>query len=550
MTPKPHRLAAECLEPRETPATFTVTTTADSGAGSLRDAITRANASPGADTIAFAIPVSDPGFADANQNGGFDPGDYWSIAPTAPLPAITNTVLIDGWSQPGLPGNPRPVIELNGTSAGAGADGLALTDHVGSTVRGLAVNRFAGTGIVLTWGGGHRLVGDFVGTDPSGSQARPNGTGIVFTGSSANTVGGTLPKQRNVISGNTVQGLRLTDAVGTTVVGNLVGTSVTGGTAIPNGSVLADGDGIRIEGGGFNVVGGTTAAQRNVLSGNFDDGIDIRDQSVGNQVLGNFIGVKAGGRAALGNGADGVYVENASFNLIGGAGAGAANVLGANGFNGVFLYGDSNSNTIEGNFIGTNARGDRLGNGTVASFADGIFLGQFDGAVGPTGNTVRANTIAFNLDSAISVDIDPAATTAGNTFTRNAVSGNAGIAIDFASTGAPTPNDAGDPDAGPNRLQNFPVLLAPVANGDGTRTARGTLNSVPNTTFRIESFASGAAGSARKFLGAVTATTDAGGNAPPFELRFAALPPAMRFVTATATNLATGDTSQLSPAVT
>lgn len=549
MTPKPPRLAAECLEPRETPATFTVTTTADSGAGSLRQAITSANASPGVDTIAFAIPVGGAGFVDANANGAFDPGDYWSIAPATPLPAVTNTVVIDGWSQPGLLGNPRPVIELNGANAGAAADGVALTDHVGSVVRGLAVNRFTGAGILVSGGGQHRVVGDFVGTDPSGSQARPNGTGIVITGSSVNTVGGTLPKQRNVISGNTVQGLRLTDAVGNTVVGNLIGTSISGSTALPNGSVRYEGDGIRIEGGGFNVVGGTAAAQRNVLSGNFDDGIDIRDKSVGNQVLGNYVGTKAGGRAALGNGADGVYIENASFNLVGSTVTGAANVLGSNGYNGVFLYGDSTDNVVEGNFVGTNAKGDRLGNGTVASFADGIFLGQFAGTVGPTGNTIRSNTIAFNLDSAISVDIDLAATTAGNTFTQNAIFGNAGIAIDFASTGALTPNDAGDPDLGPNRLQNYPVLLAPVANGDGTQTVRGSLNSLPNTTFRIEFFASGASGSARKYLGAVTVNTDSTGNAPQFSLGFAAFPPAMKFVTATATNLATGDTSQLSPAV-
>jgi len=550
MKPMPTRLHVESLELRDTPATFVVTTTADAGNGSLRDAITRANSFPGDDTIAFAIPTTDAGFIDGNGNGKFDAGDYWSISPASALPAMTGVVVVDGWSQTGPTDNNRPVIELNGTNAGAATDGLAITEQVGSRIRGLAINRFTGNGITITGGGQHRLLGNFIGTDVSGTQARPNvGTGVLITGSQQNVIGGTIAKQRNLISGNSVQGLHFTNSVGNQIVGNLIGTNLAGNTAIPNGLEIDTGDGIRIEGGGFNVIGGSTTAERNVISGNFDDGMDIRDGSVGNVVKGNYVGIKLGGRSTLGNGDDGVSIRNSSFNLVGSIVTGEANVLSGNGYNGVFLYGDAHDNVIQGNFIGTNSKGDHLGNSTVVDFADGIFLGQLDAPIGPSRNVIDRNTIAFNLDSAISVDISDTANTVGNTFTQNAIYGNAHIAIDFASKGTTTPNDPSDPDLGPNRLQNFPVLQPSTANPDGTQTVTGTLNSTPNSTFRIEFFASGSAGSGKKFLGAVEVTTPADGTSPQFQLRFAKQPPAMRFITATATDLATGDTSQFSVAV-
>ena len=148
--PTSTRLWAEPLETRYTPATFLVTNTLDAGPGSLRLAILQSNATPAADRIAFAIPTADPGFVDADHDGRFDPGDYWSIAPTSALPAVTGTLRVDGWSQRGPGYRGRPVVELNGSDAGEGVDGLTLSDHVGSTVRGLAINRFGGNGIAFT----------------------------------------------------------------------------------------------------------------------------------------------------------------------------------------------------------------------------------------------------------------------------------------------------------------------------------------------------------------------------------------------------------------
>src|SRR5262249_35771119 len=148
------------LEERCTPAAFVVTTTNDSGAGSLRAAILQANAAAGPDQIAFAIPTSDARFEDANHNGRSDPGDFWSIRLTSALPAISDRVTIDGWSQGGSGYHGQPLIELDGRNAGPGTDGLVLADHRNSTLRGLTINRFHGNGVVIDGGGGHDLLGN------------------------------------------------------------------------------------------------------------------------------------------------------------------------------------------------------------------------------------------------------------------------------------------------------------------------------------------------------------------------------------------------------
>src|SRR5262249_39952053 len=146
-----------------------------------------------------------------------------------------------------------------------------------------------------------------------------------------------------------------------------------------------------------------------------------------------------------------------------------------------------------------------------------------------------------NHDSAIAMDVSTAADFGGNRIQENSIFGNEGVAIDLASDG-PTPNDPLDADGGPNGLQNYPVLsgLVPLANGRLSVT--GTLDSTPNRTFRIELFASAAPGEGAIFLGYALVTTDSSGHAT---LAFDFAPVAgMPFVTATATDLTTGNTSE------
>ena len=181
---------------------FVVTNVNDSGAGSLRQAILDANANPGVDLISFNIPVV--------------AGASFIIKPLSALPVISDSVIVDGYTQPlavpnsSLPGvgnNATLLIQLDGTSAGAGVNGLNITSG-GSTVRGLVIHSFSGDGITLSGAGGNIIEGNFVGIDSSGTTAPGNsGRGVHVNGPAGNTIGGTTPAAQNIISGNSLRGV-------------------------------------------------------------------------------------------------------------------------------------------------------------------------------------------------------------------------------------------------------------------------------------------------------------------------------------------------------
>ncbi len=179
---------------------LTVNTTADTDDGactvsdcSLREAITRANGLGGTNTISFDIPA-------ALVNGAH------TISPTSALPSITAPVTIDGTSEPDFDSCAAgPVIELDGSSAGA-TDGLTVAAG-GSTIEGLAINRFGGNGLLITGGGSNLVRCNRIGTDPSGTVDRGNGNGIRINSSDDNLIGGAGLGDRNVISSNDHRGL-------------------------------------------------------------------------------------------------------------------------------------------------------------------------------------------------------------------------------------------------------------------------------------------------------------------------------------------------------
>jgi hypothetical protein len=186
--PKPVRLSVESLDERALPSTFTVTTGANDGTGSLRQAILDSNATPGADTIAFDI-------------GG---GGVQTIQPTAALPDVTDAAVIDGTTQPGFEGS--PLIVLNGSQAGSGVSGLTISAGT-STIRGLVINSYSGNGVVLQANGGDLIVGNYIGTDVTGTAALGNLSGVFIANTSSNnTVGGSAAEDRNLISGNRGRG--------------------------------------------------------------------------------------------------------------------------------------------------------------------------------------------------------------------------------------------------------------------------------------------------------------------------------------------------------
>ena len=242
-------------------STLTVTNLNDSGAGSLRQAITTANNTLAIDTINFNI--SGPGVK--------------SIRPLTPLPVITAPVIIDGTTQPGWSeGNLR--IELDGENAGALADGLSFSNILDTSptsfVRGLVINRWTNAGITTQVTNNLTIEGCYIGTDVSGTTAQGNTVGVLLQStiggfhSSNITVGGDTSAERNIISGNSFMGIRIFGGNDHIISGNYIGTDKTGTVALGDQSGL-DITGIHI------TVGGSSAALRNVISGNSSRGMTL-----------------------------------------------------------------------------------------------------------------------------------------------------------------------------------------------------------------------------------------------------------------------------------
>ena len=594
------KIFIEQLEDRRLLATFSVVTTADGVDGSLRQAILDANASPNADVntpdvITFAIEGAGP----------------HTIQPLSPLPGITDAVVIDGYSQPGSQVNTNPVgqglntvlmIELDGTSAGG--DGLVVTAG-NSTIRGLAINRFATNGIQIADGDGNVVEGNFIGTNLSGDAGLGNGdSGVLVVRSSGNLIGGTTAETRNLISGNSLgqtfgdrNGVSIGQGGGNNMVqGNLIGTDVSGGSTIGNRQ-----NGVFVSRSDGNVIGGTVLGARNIISGNSENGIEIGNRSSGgNQILGNFIGTDVSGTTALANGQNGVEVrfENAT-NTIGGSNIEARNVISANALRGVLLS-ESSGIVVLGNYIGVNASGTvALGNGTGGITIDGSssnntiggasigagnviagndgpgilllqdevdsnalqgnFIGTDIGGTVNLGNggpgvlindaslnTIVENTIAFNgtLTPSTGVAI---LSGSDNAIRRNSMYQNAGLGIDLGGDGV-SPNDLGDPDTGPNQFQNFPEIGSALDDGTNLSLTYEVTSVAPNSTFplTVEFFLADADGQEGKtFLGADNFGETDGSKA----ISIAIDVNAGDLVVGTATD-ADGNTSEFSPSVT
>jgi hypothetical protein len=326
--------------------TFTVTNTNDDGAGSLRQAILDANATPGTDAINFAIPGT----------------GVQTIAPATALPTITDPVTIDGYSQAGATPNTKTVgsdavlkIELGGQNAGAGAIGLKV-EAANSTIEGLIINRWAqGIRVSGPDGAGVKVAGNFIGTDASGTQDLGNSSfGLFIDYSPNNTIGGTTPAERNVVSGNDGQGLFVAGAgaTGNKVVGNYFGTDASGTQDLGNSQV-----GVTVYYAPGNTIGGTTPAERNVISGNDGHGVWLwGNPAKGNEVAGNYVGTGATGQGDLGNSGFGVLAYEASDNTIGGTQAGAGNTIFGNDGDGVHVEGTgATGNSILSNSISSNS---------------------------------------------------------------------------------------------------------------------------------------------------------------------------------------------------
>jgi len=288
--------------------------------------------------------------------------------------------VISGNTTNGIYADPTAIgVTLKGNFIGTNAAGTAALGNGSVGVRSFASNvtvggatvaernLFSGNGtygLVIESGSTDVIVrGNYFGLDASGTVDLGNGsTGFRDVGTGT-IIGGTGAGEGNVSSGNGAFGVGLAGQ-GTSVLGNRIGTNATGTAAIGNGY-----GGISVN--GVNVtVGGTTAAARNLISGNVGGAMDIDGEADGVYVYGNWMGTGATGATALGNqgGGIGTYGANVS---IGGTVNGSGNVISGNGDVGIYIGGGSNL-AIRRNYIGTDASGLLpLGNGSYAIRADG-----------------------------------------------------------------------------------------------------------------------------------------------------------------------------------
>ncbi|HWO56141.1 MAG TPA: thrombospondin type 3 repeat-containing protein [bacterium] len=339
--------------------TYVVTHTLDAGIGSLRKALSDANAVAGPDTITFNIPGAGPHV----------------IVPATAYSSLIDRVYINGYSQPGSAVNTLAAgsnavikIEIDGSLLPSSSGfGLAFTSgSLGSDVRGLAIHSCTRSGIfILT--DSITVRGCFIGTDATGTIDRGNANcGVRLHGARYCTIGGAAPADRNLLSGNDEDGVCMNSGTfvnlptGNVVAGNIIGLNAAGNAALPNTL-----HGVRMDSTVDCHVGGAAAGAGNTISGNTQYGVYvIRGASGlagGNAIRGNIIGLDVGGAVDLGNGSAGVYLNGAG-DTVGGAVAGARNVISGNTFDGVEIQASS-GNVIEGNYIGTDITGSlALGN--------------------------------------------------------------------------------------------------------------------------------------------------------------------------------------------
>lgn len=328
---------------------------------------------------------------------------------------------------------------------------------------------------------------------------------IVLDGSSAgNAKGLVITGGSSTVQGLNVRGFAFQAAIqvnssGNTIRGNFIGTDSAGTSAAANldGVVLS---------GNFNVVGGETADNRNLISGNSRYGLELVTHD--SQILGNYIGTDATGQHALPN-QTGIYIAHASNLVIGEPGALARNVISGNQY-GIDVDRDVSGSTIQNNLLGI---------------------------------TANAKSNLGNANYAILVGASKSATDVqGISLVHNAIFANGGLGIDLGGEGV-TPNDNKDVDAGPNGLQNYPVLASATTGGTGT-SIKGKLNSQPNQSFRIEFFASASCnaaapsnyGEGRRYVGSVKVVTNGQGNVT-FTFTKSKTYPVGSAMTATATQL-------------
>lgn len=403
---------------------YVVSNTNDSGAGSLREAITSVNASS------------------TTQYSGISFAVAGVITLASDLPAITKKVLIDGGTAPGyVAGNTTtaPLVAVNFANAGSGFN--FNSGSAGSGIYALSIYGSKTNGVTLN-ASNIILLRNYIGLNLSGAAGGNAGDGIYIAAASINNVIGSNPKSisglySNVISGNTLNGIRIYGSAGNKIQANAVGTNPAGTSAISNKN-----NGILVTYYATeNTIGGTAYYDSatgqtndptgnkgtvpivyiapplgNLISGNTQNGVHIDQYSELTVLSGNFIGTNNAGTAAIGNGIDGVSITNSNNNqLIGCTYEDNPfiyyNVLSGNGRNGLYVY-NSNAILVQANFFGAGANNASM----VPNRQDGIHVGGTSAGVQVGGVIPLGNVSAGNGRDGIRVAGTSSGFTTFNTF--------------------------------------------------------------------------------------------------------------------------------------
>ncbi len=437
------------------------------GGCTLRAAIEESNTIPSLTQVKFHI-------APGARNAGFEPA---VIRPQSPLPQVSSPLHLDAPSQPGARVNTAPSPEPFNGRLGIVLDGSALPDAEppagivigpgakGSTIEGLVISGFPGTGIDLTTVAGVRILGCYIGTDPTGLQAKGNrGPGISATGDPVPgggrvIVGGPDPEDRNVISGNKDNAAYPRSRW--TIAGNFIGLGADGLADVGNGEPEKSGA-LSIDVADDVVVGGDAWTDANVFAWNRSYAI-APDQSKRLTISHNYIGVASDGETPAANGSVGIILsESTTVSIdanvvmhsrfagilvadsrdvtIGGTSAGDANVVSANLPHNIAVWSTrpgTSGIAIIGNSIGTGRDG--IFDPTLRTEVGISIAGPVDGAV--VGGTKRgeANVLAGGRVAGVAimrmqVDGQPAMAIP----TRTAVLGNRFIGIGPEPSGDPS----------------------------------------------------------------------------------------------------------------
>ncbi|MFV8838500.1 MopE-related protein [Salinimicrobium soli] len=497
------------------------------GKCTLRAAIETANQTVETDKVIFDLQGTSPFVFNLTQD----------------LPPIIETIILDATTQNGYSWS-SPVIVVDGK--GVARFGFKLEGQSsGSAIRGFVMGNFNmmgeadilqnGTAIYAIATGSHIFTGNYLGIASDGISAFTNTFGMALVNSSGNTIGGEQVSDRNVISGNFIQdgwgiGIYIhgEESFENRIVGNFIGTDATGTRAVPNHWGI-----VTHIGANNTFIGGATAQERNIISGNIRTGVYIL--SPDNVISGNYIGLSVDGEMLTDLGESQqqgirLWTSSASGNIIGGLNPGEGNVISGNIYFNAITIGSQPEypiigNKVLGNYIGTDPTGQRaipnyrgmsmtaqattianniisgnetLGlsihasketevyNNLIGTKADGISpLGNGENGItivnGSENNQIgssslgQGNTIAFNTGAGIDIYYSDfigsqvKTQPLKNSLLGNRIFGNSTVGIDLDSNGI-TDNDRNDEDEGANRLQNFPVI------SDGASLLNGALN--------------------------------------------------------------------------